>query len=49
MKSVAAPPLSERSWVRQFNGLRWADGRGGVLVNDLRAGASDKLDSKAVK
>ena len=41
--------LPERSWVQQLDGLRWVDGRDGMLVDDLCAIASDKLDCEIVE
>jgi hypothetical protein len=49
MRSVAAPPLSERSWVRQFDGLRWVDGANRMFEDDLRTTASRKLDRVVVE
>ena len=41
--------LPEWRWVRHFNGLRWVDGRNGMLVDDLCAITSHKLDREVVE
>jgi hypothetical protein len=37
------------SWVRQLERLCWIDGRNGMLVDELRAVASDKLNREVIE